>query len=117
MKNQTAKFTCAEDATLTVSINVSDKRIRVTVRNRSGVEGEKAKVLSKHFFELAEEKPAQVKFDELVAEAKVQGWVLSEKAEKAKLENKPIPRAPGAKPVNGGGQVSGAPRAAAPARR
>lgn len=102
MKNQTAKFTCATDATLTVSVFKGKKNIRVMARQRTP--DEKAKTGCKTYFELSEEDAAAKQFDLLVKDAIAQGWTLSQRGERAAgfttipAAPKPVSR-PGVPPV------------------
>jgi hypothetical protein len=93
MKNKTAKFTCATDDTLLITASKSRKQIRLTVKQRDGVAGSKAKMGPKHFYELNEEEKAEKHFEELVEDAQKKGWTLQEKAERSQ-SFKEIPAAP-----------------------
>ena len=96
MKNQTARFTCGTDATLTVSLRKGKSDWVVTIRQKTP--GEKTLVGGKSYVDLADDAKAQQVFEARVHEAVAAGWVMADRAERAPAFTA-IPPAPGARPA------------------
>jgi hypothetical protein len=104
VKNQTAKFTCAMDDTLTVSLHRGKKDFKVSFRHRAP--GQKVKT-GRDYFDLKEEDKAQAKFDQFVKDAIAAKWTLKERGERGvALTAIPMAPEPADKKANGGAQVS-----------
>lgn len=103
ISNQTARFICGTDATLTVALRRTAKQIRVTVRFRDDGEKSKAKVIRKQYFDLKEENPAQDAYNELVKDAKRKNWELQEPARKSASLDIPVAPEPKARTGTGTG--------------
>jgi hypothetical protein len=108
MKNQAAKFSCATDASLTITVHRGKKNLTVALRLRTP--GEKIKQ-GIDYFELSEEGQAQARYDTLVKEATTNGWKWTESSRRNQQLTS-VPMAPGAKTSMAGGQTSKTPMAA-----
>jgi len=103
MKNQTAKFTSADD-TLTISLFEGKRDIKLTARHRPA--NETVRVGCRDYFDLGKDSDAQAAFDKLVKEAVAAGWTQVTRGERVPAFSS-IPSAP----------AKAAPRPAAAGRR